>query len=510
MNSQGGTPLGAALGALASIDPHCPAVTCDGITVSRGQLEQQSNRLARAYTELGVRQGSFVTVALPNGVEFFESIFAVWKLGAIPQPLSARLPPRERDAIIALCDPSLVVGADTGDRPSLPAGFTGAASFSGEPLVPKVAPVWKAPTSGGSTGRPKLIVADQPGTVETVTPFAEILAMHAEGVQVATGPLHHNGPFVSAACGLLVGCHVVVMPRFDASRCLALIEQHSADWLYAVPTMMHRIWRLPDEERKSHDVSSLRTVLHLAAPCAPWLKEAWIDWIGPHRILEVYASTEAQAITRIWGDEWLEHRGSVGRAMVGEIAVLAPDGSPTEPGEVGEVWMRRGPDDHGPYYYIGAEPRSRPGGWESVGDLGWLDDDGYLYLADRKTDMILVGGSNVYAAEVEGALEEHPLVMSACVVGLPHDDLGDAPHAIVQAVGEVTDGELAAFLRTRLAPYKVPRSFERTDQALRDDAGKVRRSALRAERVAAGKVAPRRAAETRASSVVVRPVLPRD
>jgi bile acid-coenzyme A ligase len=247
--------------------------------------------------------------------------------------------------------------------------------------------------------------------------------------------------------------------------------------------MMHRIWRIPDAERARFDLSSLRVVFHMAAPCPPWLKEAWIRWLGGDRILELYGGTEAQAITFITGDEWLAHRGSVGRVLLGEIRILDPDGRDLPAGEVGEIWMRRGPDAPPSYRYIGATARTRPGGWESLGDMGRFDEDGYLYLSDRETDMILVGGSNVYPAEVEAALDEHPSVASSCVIGLPDDEYGNAVHAIVQAVEPLTAAELDSFLAERLVKYKRPRTYEFVAMPLRGDDGKVRRSALRAERI---------------------------
>jgi bile acid-coenzyme A ligase len=348
-----------------------------------------------------------------------------------------------------------------------------------------VAASWKAPTSGGSTGRPKLIVATQPGTLETIAPFSRMTPRVDEGVGLVTGPFSHNAPFTTASAGLLMGVHQVVMTRFDASRALELIERYHVDWMYAVPTMMLRIWRLPEAERRARDLSSLVSVLHMAAPCPPWLKQAWIDWLGPDRIWELYAGTEAQAITLINGHEWLAHRGSVGRPVIGEIRVLDVAGRACPPGEVGEVWMRRGEGAPPVYRYIGAAAKAREG-WESLGDMGSMDREGYLYLTDRDTDMILVGGANVYPAEVEGALEEHPGVRGSCVIGLPDEDLGNVVHAIVQVDREVGDAELLAHLRQRLVPYKLPRSFERVTEPLRDDAGKVRRSALRAARVSPG------------------------
>ena len=483
--SEAETPFGVAVARLAAAAPARPAVTDEDRTISRGELERRTNRLARAYAGLGVRPDTFVTIALPNGIAFFEAAIAAWKLGATPQPISARLSVPERRAILELAAPSLVVGLDPSElagRPAVPAGFEPDDTLADDPLPPVVASSWKAALSGGSSGRPKLIVATQPGVLATVAGTYRRTPRVEKGIGLVTGPLSHNGPFGTACAALLMGEHQVVMSRFDAARALDLIERYRVTWMYAVPTMLLRIWRLPEAERRGRDLSSLRTVLHMAAPCPPWLKQVWIDWLGPDRIWEVYAGTETQAVTLISGHEWLTHRGSVGRPVIGEIRVLDAGGQLCPPGGVGEVWMRRGEGAPPAYRYIGAEAKTRDG-WESLGDMGWMDAEGYLYLTDRDTDMILVGGANVYPAEVESALEEHPRVRGSCVIGLPDDDLGNVVHAIIQAEGEVGDAELLAHLRNRLAPYKLPRSFERVSEPLRDDAGKVRRSALRAARM---------------------------
>ena len=214
-----------------------------------------------------------------------------------------------------------------------------------------------------------------------------------------------------------------------------------------------------------------------------WLKLVWIEWLGAERIFELYGGTEGQAGTVITGPEWLAHQGSVGRVSSGEIQIRDAEGNPLRPGEMGEVWMRRTREAE-TYRYVGAEPRRSDDGWESLGDMGRMDEDGYLYLGDRMQDMILVGGSNVYPAEVEAALQEHPAVRSCVVIGLPDDDLGNRIHAIVEADEATLDtDELLTFLGERLVRYKIPRSVEIVDEALRDDAGKVRRAALRAERI---------------------------
>ena len=482
----GETPFGTLIGQLARAKPDRPALTCEGESISRAKLETRTNRLARVFQRLGVTPDSLVTIGLPNGIAFFEATVAAWKAGATPQPISSRLPPAERRAIIELANPSLVVGVDAADAPgraTLPPGFEADPSVPADPLPPAVAASFKAPTSGGSTGRPKLIVATQRAVWEALVDYTTLLRMAYDGVHLVTGPLYHNGPFTSSLLALLKGNHVVIMPRFDAATALMSIERHRVDWMYAVPTMMHRIWRLPEAERTRFDLSSLRVVFHMAAPCPPWLKEAWIGWLGGDRILELYGGTEAQSITFITGDEWLAHRGSVGRPLVGEMRVLDPDGNELPPGQVGEIWMRRGEDAAPTYRYVGATVKSRPGNWESLGDMGHKDADGYIYLSDRETDMILVGGSNVYPAEVEAALDEHPRVASSCVIGLPDEEYGNTVHAIVQPHGLVTDRELEAYLAERLVKYKRPRTYEFVTTPLRGDDGKVRRTALRAERL---------------------------
>jgi bile acid-coenzyme A ligase len=341
-------------------------------------------------------------------------------------------------------------------------------------------------TSGGSTGRPKLILNTAPAEID---PDAKpLLMMTPDGTLVMPGPLYHNGPFMWSVTGLLAGNHVVLGGKFDAERTLVLIDQYQPESLYIVPTMMARISKLPEEVRDRHDVSSLKVVWHLGAPCPPWLKQTWIDWIGPDAIWELYAGTEAQAATLIGGADWLTHRGSVGRPLSGEMKVVRADGTDADPGEVGEIFMRPNDPEARTYSYVGAEAKRMDGGWESLGDMGAIDADGYVYLADRQTDMILAGGSNVYPAEVEAAIDEHPRVRSCAVIGLPDDDLGSRIHAIVQTDdGTPIDiDELRAHLGERLVRYKIPRDFEFTTEPLRDDAGKLRRSALRAARIADG------------------------
>jgi len=480
-------PIGRLYRYHAERDPERPCITCDGIEVTRAEFERRTNQRARLYADLGVKEGDFVTISLPNSIETFEVAAAVWKLGAIPNAVSAKLPDAEFTPIINLVQPKLIVGVEP-DRfcayKSIPAGFGSFETYPDRPLPEKIAPHWKAMTSGGSTGRPKVIVDHMPGAY---APDASILLLIPEQTILIPGPLYHNMPFSSANLALFLGNHVVVMTRFEPLETLRLLEVHRVDWVNLVPTMMHRIWRLPEVERNRFDLSSIRVVRHGGAPCPAWLKEAWIGWLGPHRIYEGYAATERQGGTLITGAEWLDHRGSVGRSWAGyQIKILKADGGEALPGEVGEIFFL---PDEGPgstYHYLGAEPH-RSGDWESVGDLGYLDTDRYLYIADRRSDLIISGGANVFPAEVEAALEAHAQVASSAVIGLPDVDLGQRVHAIVQLRGDVsgrlTEEDLQEFLRSRLVKYKVPRTIEFVDEPLRDEAGKVRRTHLRDRRL---------------------------
>ncbi|WP_319436013.1 AMP-binding protein [Mycobacterium sp. RTGN5] len=477
--------IGTRMSQLAAEAPDRPVVSADGRTITRAELESASNRLARAYAELGVKQGDYVTIAVPNSIEWVLATVAVWKLGAIPQPLSPRLPDAEFEGLLDLVPRALLVGrADPrGVVPSVDADFTGSPELSDGPLPEAVSPVWKSLASGGSTGRPKLIEAGGDGRIP-----ADLLAMsmgnEPTDTQLLPVPLSHNTGFTSAAIALLTGQHLVLMRRFDPEHFLRLVSDYQVNYLATVPTILQRLLPVYHANPEAYDLSSLRRLWHLAAPCPPNIKEAWIELLGPDAVWELYGGTELQALTFIGGAEWLTHRGSVGRVVAGEMKVLDDDGNECPPGVIGEIYMRPAVGSAPTYRYIGSTAKSRDG-WDSLGDLGWFDDEGYLYLADRRVDMFTVGGRNVYPAEIENALAEHPAILSCLVVGVPHEDLGQVPHALVHTDGAVLSAdEVAAFVAQRLSDYKVPRSVEFVDTPLRDDAGKARRSAVRDEVIA--------------------------
>ncbi len=472
------------------LGPDAVAITYADAALTWAELDARANRRARLFQSLGVKPDDFVTISLPNATLFHETVFAVWKCGATPNVVSAKLPAHEFRAIVELVQPRLVVGASAEVLPGFQcvAGSADASGFAASQVLEVAPRYWKAMTSGGSTGRPKVIVDHLPGQVDLDSQATQAaMQMTPDMVVLNPGPLYHNAPFMMSHMALAIGCPVIGMTRFDPEEALRLIEAHRVNWVTLVPAMMHRIWSLPPEVRERYDVSSLQVVWHMAAPCPAWLKEAWIDWLGGEKIWELYGGTEAIGGTVIRGDEWLAKRGSVGRLREGaQIKLLGEDGQPTAAGEIGEIYFKVPEPEAMPYHYLGAEPKEAEPGWQSLGDLGLVDEDGYLFLADRRTDLILRGGANIYPAEIEAALDAHPQVGSSVAVGLPCEELGQRVHAIVQPRPgvELDLQALHSFVADRLARYKLPESYELADAPLRDDAGKVRRSALRDERVA--------------------------
>lgn len=473
-------PIGTQLSQLARLAPDEPAVSCDGRTLTRAELDASTNRLARAYAERGVGVGDYVTIVLPNSIEWVQAAAACWKLGAVPQPLSPRLPAAEFEGLLELRPRKLLVGrADArGEIPSVPASFTPDSNLSDAALPEAVSPSWKSMASGGSTGRPKLIEAGADSRIPAASGY--LLGAREGDTTLLPVPLSHNTGMTAAVGALLLGHHLVLMSRFDPQEFLQLVTDHRVTFVTAVPTIMQRVLPVHRANPDAYDLSSIRRFWHLGAPCPPAVKQAWIDLLGPEKVWELYGGTELQALTFISGDQWLTHRGSVGVVVAGEMKALDDDGNPCPPGVVGEIYMRPSPGTPPTYRYIGATAKSRDD-WESLGDLGHFDDDGFLYLSDRRVDMFTVGGRNVYPAEIENALSAHPDVLSCLVVGVPHEDLGQVPYALVQAGSALDEPTVQAFLRDRIAGYKVPHTVEFVDTPLRDDAGKARRSMVRAE-----------------------------
>ncbi len=464
-------------------DPLLPLATClsrhppareaivhAGQRWSFGALDRRAAQLAAWLGGRGVAPDDLVAFALPNGPEFLALTFAIYACGATPAPLSTKLPKAELDPILATMRPGCFIA-----EPDLPA--PGANDPVEPPHTPHIAASWKACTSGGSTGQPKVIVDGRPAGFTSATEF---IAIPRDSRVLVPGPLYHNAPFSAAIFALFRGNTVITMPRFDAEGALRLIDEERASWALMVPTMMHRIMALPREQRASHNLSHWSRVVHTAAPMPAWLKRKWIDWLGADHIWEVYGATEGLVCCWIGGTEWLERPGSVGKPLGGaRLRILDEHGADVPQGELGEVFAMPPQGPGTSYRYIGATRRATADGWESVGDAGWLDADGYLYLADRRDDLIISGGVNIWPAEVEAALLTHPDIASCAVYGVPHAELGMAVHATIESVALRDIDALSAFLATRLARTKHPRSITLTQTPVRDDAGKFRKPRIK-------------------------------
>jgi len=457
----------------ARADPDEHLVVDSAGVMTAGELDAAASALAHELRRRGVRRDDLVAVSLPNGRDVVIACFGIWRAGATPQPLSTELTAAERGALEALAVPAAAVGS----RPASP----GIAWLPGARVAPRggelpdaAASCWKAPATSGSTGRPKIVCAAAPATLDPSRPVAEFLPRRA--TQIVAGPLWHSAVFTYAFRGLLTGHRLVILDRFDPAAWVTAVETHRATWGLLVPAMMARLLRLPAEAREPERVASIESVLHMGAPCPPVLKRAFIDWLGPERVDEVYAGSESNGLTRITGTEWLERPGSVGRAIGGtEIRIRDDSGRDLPTGEGGLVWMRRGAAPA--YAYVGATSRRDAEGWDTLGDIGHLDADGYLFLHDRSDDMINRGGDRIAPAVIEAALEEHPAVAEAVAFGVADDELGQVVHAAVRLTDSAASASVMAHARAHLG-RRAPVALHVSTTSLRNDAGKVRRSAL--------------------------------
>lgn len=481
--------FGRRLTQLAVERPDAPATSLvasdgsrDGVTFR--ELHRWSNAVAAALASEGVGASSTVVVGLGNSLEHMATIFGAWKLGALVLPMSTKAPAPERDAMLALAAPRVVVSS-WGDVAGISAAYVSDLRAGADLTPPDVVPhPGKSVGSGGSTGRPKIIVnpnplAKVPG--RTAGTVGDLVGFHAARVQAVPGPVYHNMPLTWSMHGVFEGQHVILLERFSAVQLLEVIERDRVEFMTVVPTMMRRVAELPNAS--SYDLSSLRGVLHSAAPCPPTIKRFWIDLVGPDVLWEGFGGAESVGQTLIDGNEWLAHPGSVGRPYETDLRIVGEDGRDLGPGEVGEVYMRpQAGSSADRHRYLGSEPaRTTDDGFVSLGDLGWQDEEGYLYCADRRLDMIITGGSNVYPAEVEAALLDHPSVSDAAVIGLPDEEWGKRVHAVVEAYAgrpAPDPDELITWCRNALSAYKVPKAVEVVSALPRDEAGKIRRRAL--------------------------------
>ncbi len=441
------------------------------------ELDRRSSQLAGALAERGLGLGDRLGIGLKNSPQFALATFAAWKLGAIPVPMRWDLPEWELDRLREAIDGKVHLGGDDLD-------WIDATAERDVPDLPDVtSPRANGICSSGSTGLPKVIVSSRLGIYNPamIVPIAEGWGTTVPRPQVilVLGPLYHTNGFFSFF-SMLSGDHVVVMEKFDADRVVDVIERHRVSTFNCTPTMLKRIADLPGVDER--DLSSIQWICQGAAPMPPYLVHRWAGLIGPERLIMAYGMSEGLGLTAIRGDEWMAHEGSVGRpAKDTEMAVLDSDGKAVPPGEIGEIYLRS-PLYGGSDYLGGSEqPTMSADGLCSVGDLGYLDEDGFLYVVDRRTDLIITGGANVYPAEVEIALMEHPKVADVAVIGVRDDEWGRRVHAIIQAASPddpPSFDEVRAWAKERIAPYKVPKSIEVVDEIPRSAATKVNRGAL--------------------------------
>lgn len=428
-----------------------------------------------------------VTIELPNSVEHVVVAFGAWKVGACVLPLRWDLPEWERSRVLDVAESAIVVGT-RGDAVAPDA--LEPAGVSEEAVPDRIPDLARAIASSGSTGTPKVICANGSGVYAPMgieNSAVSALGQTGDQVQLVPAPLYHTNGSLITYTSLLQGQSLILMQRFDAELILELIERHAVNTLTATTIMLQRMARSPGVDTR--DLSSVESLLHGGAPLPEWLARFWIERVGPAHFYAAYGSSENAGACFVRGDEWLERPGTVGRPVNTELRIRDEAGHELPDGEIGMIHVRR-PGQTAPVFsYLGDAPSSTGAdGFTVLGDLGRLDADGYLYLADRRVDMIVSGGANVYPAEVEGVLTEHAGVADAVVIGLPDAEWGERVHAIVVPADSTeapTEEELREFSRERIAAYKVPKTVELVARLPRTEAGKIRRRDLVVERSSA-------------------------
>jgi bile acid-coenzyme A ligase len=480
MTPHDGVPFGTRLRDLAAQHGDDVAVVSlapDGVAESLtfGELDARANQWGRALAAAGAADGSLVALAIPNSAHLVLAALECWKIGAVPVPMRWDLPDWERSRVLAVINPAVMV--DDACRFELAA----AAAHQSETGLPEViSPTVSGICSSGSTGLPKVILNLAPGrwTPELSMPFLSAWTPTTQPQTILVpGPMYHTNGFAPLN-NLLGGDRLVVLEKFDAAAVVDVIETYRITNFTATPTMLSRIAALPGI--RSRDLSSVVWILQGAAVMPPALLHTWFELLSPEQVVMAYGMTENLGLTALRGDEWLAHPGSVGRGFRGtEISILAPNGTPLGPGELGDIYLRA-PMSAGYRYLGGARPLpSTPEGFRSGGDVGHLDAEGYLYIADRRSDMIITGGANVFPAEVESALADHDDIADVVVIGLADPQWGRRVHAVVQPAGpSLTEQQVVNYAKSRLAAYKVPKTVEFVDEIPRTEATKINRSAL--------------------------------
>ncbi|MFP4514187.1 MAG: AMP-binding protein, partial [Acidimicrobiales bacterium] len=484
-------------GTIASDHPDRPAVVMgdSGEVITFGQLDQRSNQLAHLLRQAGLHRGDHIALLMENHPRFLEVVWAALRSGLYITAVNSHLTAEEVTYIVDDCEAQVLVTSAqlakvAGDLrwdelPRIHTRLMVDGTIDGfQPYEDAIAshpttPIADESTgttmlySSGTTGRPKGVLRPLPDThpSDHDPRVAASVANYGFGdgmVYLSPAPLYHAAPLAFCVLTHRNGGTVVVMEHFDPARALALIEQHRVTHSQWVPTMFVRLLRLPEAERTAHDLSSHELAVHAAAPCPVPVKQQMIEWWGPI-LYEYYAGTEGNGSTAITSEEWLEHPGSVGRARTGTIHIIGPDGEELPPGEEGAIYFGGGATFEYHRDPEKTEASRLPGGLSTLGDIGYLDEDGYLYLTDRKAHMIISGGVNIYPREIEDVLIQHPAVADVAVFGIPNEEFGEEVKAVVEPLdgSEPTDElarALVAFCREHLAGFKVPRSLDFTDE----------------------------------------------
>ena len=494
----------------AKAHPDRPAyiMAGSGEVVTYRQLDERSNQGAHLFRSLGLKAGDVIAILMDNHPRYFEIAWAAQRAGLYYTCISSKLTAGEVEYIVGDCGAQVLivspgVGAVVGDLPALLSGVklysVGAAaepyaSFEaardGQPITPIADQTAGSDMlySSGTTGRPKGIKPPLTGGAIDDTPGMGALAQGlfgfpADCIYLSPAPLYHAAPLRWTMGVHRMGGTVVVMEKFDPEEALALIEHHKINVGQFVPTHFVRMLKLPPEVRAKYDVSSMVSAVHAAAPCPVPVKEQMIAWWGPV-IYEYYAGTEGNGFCYITAPEWLAHKGSVGRAIMGELRICDDDGEALPPRSEGAVHFANGP----PLSYHNAPEKVAEGtnkhGWTTLGDVGWMDEEGFLYLTDRKSFMIISGGVNIYPQEIENLLIGHPKVADAAVVGGPHEEMGEQVVAVIQPMegiepDEALRAELMAYARSNLSHVKAPRVLDFMAELPRHPTGKLYKRLIR-------------------------------
>ena len=495
--------------------PDKPAVVhaVTGEAVTHGELNERSNRLAQLLWERGLRRGDHIAVFMENNLRFFEVVWAAFRSGLYITTVNRYLTAEEAGYIVDNCEAqALVASAHLGSvateiPPFAPRCHTwlmvdGAvdgyepyeesiAGFPATNLAEEPAGTFML-YSSGTTGRPKGIVRPLPDLMihEDPGPLTAVLKMlwgfDESTVYLSPAPLYHSAPISFCIAIQTLGGTVVMMPRFDAVGALRAIEEHRVTHSQWVPTMFSRMLKLSDEDRLGFDLSSHKVAIHAAAPCPEAVKQQMLDWWGPI-LYEYYAGTEFNGLTHVTPQEWLDHPGTVGKPLVGVIHICDEDGEEVPAGEAGIVYFEM-PQLPFEYYKDSAKTRSaqhpQHPTWTALGDVGYVDEEGFLYLTDRATFMIISGGVNIYPQEIEDAMIMHDKVVDVAVVGVPDEEMGEAVKAVVQLAEGVPESddlaaELLAYTRERIAHFKCPKSIDFIDEMPRLPTGKLYKRLLK-------------------------------